>query len=216
MHTHPGVCVSFFPPAPALEPARPTDDVRPMFGLVCGNSRRRLAISAATSRFIPCLPGGFARAFAHTSPTRKPIYYTPSRPAMQRKSRLRRDFSVKTCILCGRSAAEGQKAFARRRARAGRKCPRPWRGLLRGGRQKALIQRKAQSVERPLSMGDALEPRVRNAKIPPWQKDAKSAPTVEGARRSSSHSPIAYIHPRRILIIHHCFMFCNLFLPYDT
>lgn len=55
MHTHPGVCVSFFPPAPALEPARPTDDVRPMFGLVCGNSRRRLAISAATSRFIPCL-----------------------------------------------------------------------------------------------------------------------------------------------------------------
>ncbi|HIR07581.1 MAG TPA: hypothetical protein IAA71_05230 [Candidatus Pullichristensenella stercoripullorum] len=28
-----------------------------MFGLVCGNSRRRLAISAATSRFIPCLPG---------------------------------------------------------------------------------------------------------------------------------------------------------------
>lgn len=57
MHTHPGVCVSFFPPAPALEPARPTDDVRPMFGLVCGNSRRRLAISAATSRFIPCLSG---------------------------------------------------------------------------------------------------------------------------------------------------------------
>lgn len=57
MHTHPGVCVSFFPPAPALEPARPTDDVRPMFGLVCRNSRRRLAISAATSRFIPCLSG---------------------------------------------------------------------------------------------------------------------------------------------------------------
>ena len=113
MHTHPGVCVSFFPPAPALEPARPTDDVRPIFGLVCGNSRQRLAISAATSRFIPCLPGGFARAFAHTSPTRKPIYYTPSRPAMQRKSRLRRDFSVKTCILCGRSAARKGKKRSR-------------------------------------------------------------------------------------------------------
>ena len=215
MHTHPGVCVSFFPPAPALEPARPTDDVRPMFGLVCGNSRRRLAISAATSRFIPCLRG-HARAFAHTSPTRKPIIIHHRGPQCNEKAASGVIFLLKLVFCRGRSAAEGQKAFARRRARAGRKCPRPWSGLLRGGRQKALIQRKAQSVERPLSMGDALEPRVRNAKIPPWQKDAKSASTVEGARRSSSHSPIAYIHLRRILIIHHCFMFCNLFLPYDT
>ena len=46
MHTHPGVCISFFPPAPAMEPARPTDELRPMFGLVCGNSRQRLATAA--------------------------------------------------------------------------------------------------------------------------------------------------------------------------
>ena len=76
MHTHPGVCVSFFPPAPAMEPARPTDELRPIFGLVCGNSRRRLAISAATSRFIPCLPGLRTRFCAYLAHTQAYLLYT--------------------------------------------------------------------------------------------------------------------------------------------
>ena len=216
MHTHPGVCVSFFTPAPAMEPARPTDDVRPIFGLVCGNSRRRLAISAATSRFIPCLRWA-AHALLRILRPHASLFIIHHRgPQCNEKAASGVIFLLKLVFCAAKAQRERAKAFARRRARAGRKCPRPWRGLLRGGRQKALIQRKAQSVERPLSMGDALEPRVRNAKIPPWQKDAKSASTVEGARRSSSHSPIAHIHLRRILIIHHHFMFCNLFLPYDT
>ena len=108
-----------------MEPARPTDELRPMFGLVCGNSRQRLATAAATSPLHPSPDGGFARAFAHTSPTRKPVYYTPRRPALQRKSRLPSDFSVKSCIFAANRPRK--RKFARRNAAAARKKSAPAR-----------------------------------------------------------------------------------------
>lgn len=113
MHTHPGVCISFFSAGPrhgaGAPDGRTSPDLRTglrKFPAATGDLRRNLPLH-------PLPEMGRARAFAHTSPTRKPIYYTPSRPAMQRKSRLRRDFSVKTCILCGRSAARKGKKRSR-------------------------------------------------------------------------------------------------------
>lgn len=179
MHTHPGVCVSFFPPAPALEPARPTDDVRPMFGLVCGNSRRRLAISAATSRFIPCLRWA-AHALLRILRPHASLFIIHHRgPQCNEKAASGVIFLLKLVFYAAEARRERAKSV---RAAAG-----------------------SRRAKMPASMERSFARRA-----------AKSAPTVEGARRSSSHSPIAYIHLRRILIIHHCFMFCNLFLPYDT
>lgn len=103
----------FFSAGPRLGAGAPdgrrSPDVRTglrKFPAATGDLRRNLPLH-------PLPEMGRARAFAHTSPTRKPIYYTPSRPAMQRKSRSGRDFSVKTCILRGKNAARKGKKRSR-------------------------------------------------------------------------------------------------------
>ena len=109
-----------------MEPARPTDELRPMFGLVCGNSRQRLATAAATSRFIPCL-----REAAHTRiliPTQALLLYTKDALHCNGKSNAQVILFVKTCIL-----PAGRRTFAADGARARpAACPVGWAGSAQG------------------------------------------------------------------------------------